>query len=98
MASAVGGYTTTFGKDEPMGSYDDMDHAMVFFLVGSNTAEAHPVIFDRILERKSKNKDVKVILVDPRKNPVRRITDVYLDPIAGYDMWLYHAMAHTIIK
>ena len=98
MASAVGGYVTTFGKDEPMGSYDDLDHAMVFFLVGSNTAEAHPVIFDRILERKSKNKDVKVILVDPRKNPVRRITDVYLDPIAGYDMWLYHAMAYTIIK
>ena len=52
MASAVGGYVTTFGKDEPMGSYDDIDHAKVFFLIGSNTAECHPVIFDRILASK----------------------------------------------
>ena len=97
MASAVGGYTTTFGKDEPIGSYDDMDHARTFFLVGSNTAEAHPVIFDRILERKSKNPNVQIILVDPRKTPVRRVTDLYLDHIPGYDLWIFHAMAQVII-
>lgn len=97
MASAVGGYVTTYGKDEPMGSYDDIDHARTFFLVGSNTAEAHPVIFDRILERKSKNPNVQIILVDPRKTPVRRVTDLYLDHIPGYDLWIFHAMAQVII-
>lgn len=98
MASAVGGYVTTFGKDEPMGSYDDIDHAQVFFIVGSNTAESHPVIFDRILDRKAKGKDVKIILLDPRKTPVRRVTDLYLDPIPGYDLDIFHAMAYTIIQ
>ncbi len=98
MASAVGGYVTTFGKDEPMGSYDDIDYAQTFFIVGSNTAESHPVIFDRILDRKAKGKDVKIILLDPRKTPVRRVTDLYLDPIPGYDLDIFHAMAYTIIQ
>ncbi|MEW5956870.1 MAG: nitrate reductase [Chloroflexota bacterium] len=98
MASAVGGYTTTFGKDEPMGSYDDIDHAQVFFIVGSNLAEAHPVIFDRLLERKKTGQGVQIILLDPRKNPVRRVADIHLAPIPGYDLAIFHAMAHVIIK
>ena len=56
MASAVGGYVSTFGKDEPMGSYDDIDQARIFFLVGSNTAEAHPVIFDQILLNRERHR------------------------------------------
>ncbi|MCA9265471.1 MAG: nitrate reductase, partial [Planctomycetales bacterium] len=98
MASAVGGYVTTFGKDEPMGSYDDIDHARVFFLVGSNTAESHPVIFDRILMNRQKGARAKVIVVDPRKTPVRSAADIHLAPIAGYDLALFHAMAQVIIS
>ena len=98
MASAVGGYVTTFGKDEPMGSYDDIDHARVFFLIGSNTAECHPVIFDRILAHKQANRKVMVICVDPRKSPVQSIADIYLSPKPGYDLALLHAMAQVIIE
>jgi nitrate reductase NapA len=98
MASAVGGYVTTFGKDEPMGSYDDIDHAKVFFLVGSNTAECHPVIFDQILARKQARRDVLVIFCDPRKSPICTIADVHLDPIPGYDLAVFHAMAQVIIS
>jgi len=98
MASAVGGYVSTYGKDEPMGCYDDIDHARTFFIVGSNTAESHPVIFDRILYRKQTGKNVQIILVDPRKSPVRRVADLHLDPIPGYDLAIFHAMAHVIIK
>jgi len=98
MASAVGGYVSTYGKDEPMGCYDDIDHARVFFLVGSNTAECHPVIFDQILSRKQLGRDVLVIVCDPRKSPVTSISDIHLDPIPGYDLPIFHAMAHVIIK
>ena len=52
MASAVTGFMTTFGLDEPMGCYEDMDHADTFFLWGNNMSEMHPVLFSRILERK----------------------------------------------
>jgi nitrate reductase NapA len=98
MASAVGGYVTTFGKDEPMGCYDDIDHAKVFFLIGSNTAECHPVIFDQILARRQAARDVLVIACDPRKNPISSVSDVYLDPLPGFDLAIFHAMAHVIIK
>lgn len=98
MASAVGGYVSTYSKDEPMGSYDDIDHANVFFLIGSNTAECHPVIFDRIMARKQSDRRVLVICVDPRKSPVQSISDVYLSPKPGYDLAVLHAMAQVIIE
>ncbi len=98
MASAVGGYVSTFGKDEPMGCYDDIEHAEVFFLVGSNTAESHPVLFDRILMNRQSGRRAKVIVVDPRKTPVRAAADLHLAPIPGYDLALFHAMAHVIIQ
>src|SRR5512132_3320813 len=47
MASAVGGYVSTYGMDEPMGCYEDLDHADVLLLIGSNAAEAHPILFER---------------------------------------------------
>ncbi len=97
MASAVGGYVTTFGKDEPMGCYDDIEHAKVFFLVGSNTAECHPVIFDQILARKQNDREVLVIVCDPRKSPVMSIADIHLDPVPGYDLAVFHAMAQVIL-
>ncbi len=98
MASAVGGYVTSFGKDEPMGCYDDIDHARVFFLVGSNTAECHPVIFNQILMRRQSGKNVMVITLDPRRSPTRSVADIHLDPIPGFDLAVLHAMAHVIIK
>ncbi len=98
MASAVGGYVTTFGKDEPMGCYDDIEHAKVFFLVGSNTAECHPTIFDQILSRKQKNHDVLVIVLDPRYQPVGSIADIYMQPKPGMDLAVFHAIAQVIVK
>ncbi|MFO1077628.1 MAG: nitrate reductase [Planctomycetota bacterium] len=97
MASAVGGYVTTFGKDEPMGCYDDLDHAKVFFLVGSNTAECHPVIFDQILARKQGHQGVTVIVLDPRKSPSATIADILLQPTPGSDLAVFHAMAQVIL-
>ncbi|GJM26085.1 MAG: nitrate reductase catalytic subunit [Phycisphaerae bacterium] len=98
MASAVGGYVTTFGKDEPMGCYDDIQHAKVFFLVGSNTAECHPVIFDQILARRQANRDVLIIVLDPRKSPTKHVADVFMDPKPGYDLAVFHSMAQVIVS
>ncbi len=98
MASAVGGYVSTFGKDEPMGSYDDINEAKTFFLVGSNTAECHPVIFDQILKNRAEKRNVNVIVLDPRKSPVGSMADVHLDPVPGYDLAVLHAMAYCIIR
>lgn len=98
MASAVGGYVTTFGKDEPMGCYEDIDHADVFLLIGSNTAECHPVIYQRIVRRKKEGKDVKVIVVDPRRTPTARIADLHISFTPGADLAIMNAMAHVLVS
>ena len=54
MASAVTGFLTTFGADEPMGCYEDIDHANAFILWGNNMAEMHPVLFSRLLDQRLK--------------------------------------------
>ena len=48
MASAVVGFIRAFGIDEPMGCYDDLEHADTFVLWGSNMAEMHPILWSRL--------------------------------------------------
>ena len=98
MASAVAGYLTSFGKDEPMGTYDDIDAATCFFIIGSNTSEAHPILFDRIARRKESSPNVKVIVADPRRTNTSRIADVHVTFNPGTDLALMNGMAHVIIK
>ncbi len=50
MASAVVGFMRTFGIDEPMGCYDDLEHADTFVLWGSNMAEMHPILWSRLTD------------------------------------------------
>jgi len=105
MASAVVGYLYTFGKDEPYGCLDDLDvpdpdhgkHADTFFLIGSNTAEAHPILFNRIAALKAKDPDkIKIILADPRKTRSGTIADLWLPFASGRDLVLLNAITHVI--
>jgi len=96
MASAAVGYVSTFGKDEPMGCYDDLYHADCFFIIGSNMAEAHPVIFRIVNEQKKRG--AKIIMVDPRKTLSARIADMHMSFIPGNDLAILNAMAHVIVK
>jgi nitrate reductase NapA len=50
MASAVGAFMRGFGIDEPMGCYDDLEHADVFVLWGANMAEMHPILWSRLTD------------------------------------------------
>ena len=60
MASAVVGFMRTFGIDEPMGCYDDFEHADAFVLWGSNMAEMHPILWSRITNRRLTAPHVKI--------------------------------------
>ncbi|AEH46072.1 molybdopterin oxidoreductase [Thermodesulfatator indicus DSM 15286] len=99
MASAVGGYLTSFGADEPIGSYADIEQAFCFFIIGSNMAEAHPVLFRRVMRRKLDNpQKVFVINADPRVSPTSRIADIHLQFKPGTDLALLNAMAYVIVE
>ncbi len=98
MASAVGGYVTTFGKDEPCGSYDDIDAATCMMLIGSNMSECHPVLFKRVASRKQKDPNVKIIVIDPRKTNTARIADEHVSFKPGTDLAILNSMAYVIIQ
>lgn len=98
MASAVAGYITTYGRDAPMGSFEDIEHADVFFLIGTNTAEAHPIVYGRIADRKRTGRDVTVIAVDPRTTRLFEIADYGLNYTPGTAGALLNSMAYVIVK
>jgi nitrate reductase NapA len=60
MASAVGAFMRAFGIDEPMGCYDDLEHADAFVLWGSNMAEMHPILWSRLTDRRLTHEDAEV--------------------------------------
>ncbi|WP_110954902.1 molybdopterin-dependent oxidoreductase [Anaerosinus massiliensis] len=98
MASAVAGYISTFGKDEPMGTYADIEAADVFFIIGSNLAEAHPILYSRVVDRKNSNPNAKIIIADPRRTRTADIADVLLQFTPGTDLALLNSMAYVIVE
>ena len=48
MASAASGMTLSLGSDGPPGCYGDIELADAFLFVGSNAADCHPILFDRV--------------------------------------------------
>jgi nitrate reductase (cytochrome) len=98
MASAAGGYVTTFGKDEPLGCYDDFDFADCFFVIGSNMAECHPVLWRRVLTRKEYEPGTRLIVADPRRTPTAAEADLHLQFIPGYDLALLNAIAYVLVE
>jgi nitrate reductase NapA len=98
MSSAASGYITTFGKDEPPGCYEDMDHAACFFITGSNTPECHPILWERLQDRKRSHPDTKIILVDPRTTFTARHADMHLSIYPGTDVSLYNAMIYVFLE
>ncbi len=97
MSSAVTGYQKTLGVDAPPCSYEDIDHAECFFIAGSNTAYAHPVLFRRIEAAKEKNPALKIIVVDPRRTETAAYADLHLAILPGTDVALFHGMLHVML-
>ncbi|MGE3805355.1 MAG: molybdopterin-dependent oxidoreductase, partial [Gemmataceae bacterium] len=97
MAAAVAGYKTSLGSDGPPTCYEDIELADVFLIIGSNMAEAHPVLFDRVRDARRARPDVKVIVVDPRRTPTAAIADVHLPVSPGGDIPLLNALARLLL-
>ncbi|WP_310568484.1 molybdopterin oxidoreductase family protein, partial [Hydrogenophaga sp.] len=97
MSSAVAGYKLTLGADAPPACYDDVNHAACLFIVGSNAAYAHPVLFRRIEEAKKKNPGMKVIVADPRRTDTAELADLFLPIQPGSDVMLFHGLLHIML-
>jgi nitrate reductase NapA len=98
MASAVAGFMTTFGLDEPMGSYEDIDHADVFILWGSNMAEMHPILFSKITDRLMNHKQGKLINLSTISNRTSSMAEKELLFIPQSDLAIANGIANLLIQ
>jgi len=97
MAAAVAGYRTSLGSDGPPCCYDDIELADVILILGSNMAEAHPVLFDRIRDNKKARPDQRVIVIDPRRTATADIADLHLPVAPGGDIALLNAVGRMLL-
>jgi ferredoxin-nitrate reductase len=98
MSSAVSGYIQSFGSDGPPACYDDLEATDCAFLIGTNTADCHPIVFNRLRVHHKKNRKVKMIVVDPRKTKTAEVADLHLAIKPGTDMDLLNGIAHLLMR
>jgi nitrate reductase NapA len=98
MASAVAGMMRTFGMDEPMGCYDDIEAADAFVLWGSNMAEMHPVLWTRVTDRRLSAAHVKVAVLSTFEHRSCDLADVNMIFTPQTDLAILNFIAHHIIS
>jgi NADPH-dependent sulfite reductase flavoprotein alpha-component len=96
MASAGSGYKLSLGADGPPGSYQDFDRADVFFVIGANMADCHPILFLRMMDRVKAG--AKLIVVDPRRTATAEKADLFLQIAPGSDLALLNGLLHLIVE
>jgi len=98
MASAVVGFITTFGVDEPSGCYDDLDVCDVAITWGNNWAEMHPILFSRLIDRKGKGEEVLYLDLATRRTRSSQAADHYLEFIPHTDLAIANCICYQLIK
>ncbi len=98
MASAVTGCLTSFGLDEPMGCYEDIDNADVFITWGNNMAEMHPVLFSRMLANRKSKPHVKIIDFATRTTRTSQAADKSILFKPQTDLAVANAICYEIIR
>ncbi|MFF8971186.1 molybdopterin-dependent oxidoreductase [Streptomyces sp. NPDC014995] len=96
MASAGTGYKLSLGADGPPGSYEDLDTADVFLVIGSNMADCHPILFLRLMDRVKAG--AKLIVVDPRRTATAEKADLFLQVRPGTDLALLNGLLHLLYE
>jgi nitrate reductase NapA len=98
MASAAVGFMRSFGADEPMGCYDDIEAADAFVLWGSNMAEMHPILWTRVTDRRLSASHVKVAVLSTFEHRSYELADIELTFTPNTDLAILNYIAHHIIS
>ena len=96
QAPATQGLFRTVGYGGDAGSITDIEKAGLVLIIGSNTAESHPVLATRV---KSSHKlhGQKLIVADLREHEMARRADVFMHPNPGTDLLWLSAITRYIL-
>ena len=98
MASAVVGFYQTFGVDEPSNVYDDIEKCNTMVLWGNNMAEAHPVLWSRVTDRKLTHKPTKIINITTHTNLSSGMADMEIIFKPNTDLAIANYLAREIVR
>lgn len=94
MASAVVAYKQSFGFDAPPYTLKDLELSDTIFFIGANPVIAHPIAWGRV----RKNRDAKIITIDPRKSETAMNSDMWIDIKTKGDLALFYTLANVLIE
>jgi formate dehydrogenase major subunit/formate dehydrogenase alpha subunit len=97
-SSTVAGLAMSFGSGAMSNTMEDIvKHAEAILIIGSNTTEQHPVIGSKIRQAVL-NRNVKLIVADPRKIDIAEFSSIYLRHKPGTDVALINGIMHIILR
>jgi nitrate reductase NapA len=98
MASAVGAFIRAFGIDEPMGCYDDLEHADAFVLWGANMAEMHPILWSRLTDTRLTKEGCEVHVLSTYEHRCYELADNGMVFHPQSDLAIANYIANYIIQ
>jgi len=98
MASAVVAFIRAFGIDEPMGCYDDLEHADAFVLWGANMAEMHPILWSRLTDTRLTKPGCEVHVLSTFENRCFELADNPIVFTPHTDLAILNYIANYIIQ
>ena len=97
QSPATVGLWRTVGHGGDSGSIRDIENASLVLIIGSNTAESHPVLATRV-KRAHKLRGQKLIVCDLRENEMAKRADIFLHPKPGTDLVWLSAITRYILE
>src|SRR6202171_4001781 len=97
QAPATQGLFRTVGYGGDSGSIRDIENAGLVIIIGSNTAESHPVLATRV-KRAHKLRHQKLIVSDLREHEMAKRADLFLHPKPGTDMVWISAVTRYLLE
>ena len=96
QSPATVGLFRTVGYGGDSGSIRDIAQADLVMILGSNTAESHPVIATRV-KSSHKRRGAKLIVSDIREHEMARRADIFLHPKPGTDLFWLNAISRYLL-
>ncbi len=76
-------------------SFSEFSNAKMFFVIGSNMTEAHPVAASYL--KNALSKGAKLVVADPRKHKLAKMADIHVQLAVGSDVAFLNGLMNVII-
>lgn len=94
MATAVVAHKQSYGFDAPGFTLKDLELSDTIFFIGANPVVSHPILWGRV----QKNKNKKIIVIDPRRSETAMNADYWYGLNWRSDLSLLYTVAHLLIE